>query len=242
MALAGNQARIFINNVDLSAVASTLDVETSTGEYDATVLASTVMEYRPGLNEGSIAVNGFFDGVDNGTEKALYDALGANSKLVAAVLDFSSLPAPAYVCEDASNMGMTWNSPTDGLITINGTFKGKQGLKRGKILHYNVNRSATGILTARQIPGVLTNSTGKMFLVFHKYTGSLTGNLTAAVQSSVNGSTGWANEASFSFATLGAQSAVLTSPLGEYFTINLTSLGGASTVNLSLIVVIDGLT
>lgn len=242
MALAGNQARIFIDNVDLSCVTSTLNVETTTGEYDATVLCSDVMEYRPGLNQGGITIDGFFDGVDGGTEEALYAALGAATKIVGAVFDFSSLPAPAYVIEQAANMELSWSSPTDGLITMNGSFKGKEGLKRGKITHYDTSRGATGVLSAGQIPGTLTTSTGRLIVVFHGYTGSLSGAVTGAVQSSANGTSGWGNEASFSFALPGAQGFALTSPLGEYFTINLTSLGGATTVRLSLIVVVDNVT
>lgn len=242
MALAGNKARIFIDNVDLSGVTSQLDVETSTGEYDATVLTSTVMEYRPGLNEGSISINGFFDGVDGGTEEALYNALAAASKTVVAIFDYTTLPAPAYTCEGASNMGLTWSSPTDGLITINGSFKGSGGIKRSKMSHYNTLRTSTGLLSATQIVGTQTTSTGRITVVFHSYTGTLTGNVTMAVQSSANGTSGWGNEATFSFAAPGSQSAALTTPLGEYFTINLTSLGGATGVRLSLIVSVDDVT
>jgi hypothetical protein len=242
MALAGNQARIFIDSVDLSCVTSTLNVESTTGEYDATVLCSEVMEYRPGLSQGGITIDGFFDGVTAGTEAALYAALGATNKIVGAVFDFSNIPAPAYMIENASNMNMSWNSPTDGLITMNGSFKGKEGLKRGKILNYNVSRGATGLMTAGQIPDTLTTSTGRIFLVFHSYTGALSGNVTATVQSSANGTSGWGNEASFTFALPGAQAAALTTPLGEYFAVNITSLGGATTVNFSLIVVVDDVT
>jgi len=242
MALAGNQARVFIDGVDLSCITATLDVESTTGEYDATVLCSTVMEYRPGLSQGGITIDGFFDGVDGGTEEALYEALGASNKIVGAIFDYSNIPAPAYIIENASNMGLSWTSPTDGLITINGSFKGKEGMKRGKILNYNVSRGATGLMTAGQIPGTLTTSIGRIFLVFHGYTGALSGNVTAVVQSSANGTSGWGNEASFTFAAPDAQGAALTTPLGEYFTVNLTSLGGATTVNLSLIVVVDDVT
>ena len=242
MALAGNQARIFLDNVDLSCVASSLNVETTTGEYDATTLCSDVMEYRPGLNQGTITLDGFFDGVDAGTEEALYNALGASTKMVAAIFDYSNLPAPSYVIEAGSNMGLTWSSPTDGLITINGSFKGRLGLKRAKILQYKVVRGATGLLTAMQIPGTLTTSTGRAYLFFHEYTGTLSGNVTAALQSSANGTSGWGNEGTFSFTAPGAQAVAITTPLGEYFNLNITSLGGATTATFSVIVVIDNVT
>lgn len=243
MALAGNNARIFLDGVDLSAVTSTLNVETTVGEYDATTLVSTVTESRPGLNQGTISIDGFFDGVlPGGQEAALYNALAASSKIVAAVFDFENLPSPAYVIENASNMGLTWSSPSDGLITINGSFKGRLGVKRGKITHYRNPRSATGILPTAQVPGVLTTSQGRAFAFFHSYTGTLTGNVTANLQSSATGAGGWANEASFSFATIGAQAQAFSTPLGPYFSLDVTSLGGATSVAVSLILVVDNVT
>lgn len=243
MALAGNQARVFLDSVDLSCVTSSLNVETTTGEYDATTLCSTVMEYRPGLNQGSIGLDGFFDGVGTGGEEAaLVAALGATNKNVAAIFDFQSLPAPAYVIENGSNMSMTWSVPTDGLITINGSFKGKEGVKRGKVLHYQASRGATGILTAQQIVGVTGTDVGRAILFFHGYTGSLSGPLTATVQSSADGVGSWVTEGSFSLNNPGSQGVAITTPTGEYFALNITSLGGATTVSVSLIVVIDGIT
>lgn len=242
-ALAGNQARIFLNGVDLSCVTSSLNVETTTGEYDATTLCSTVMEYRPGLNQGTIAIDGFFDGVGTGGEEAaLVAALGATNKNVVAIFDYQNLPAPAYIIENGSNLNMTWSVPTDGLITINGSFKGKEGVKRSKLLHYQSSRSATGLLTAQQIPGTLTTSTGRAVLFFHGYTGTLTGPLTATVQSSATGAGGWATEGTFSLDNPGSQGVAITTPAGEYFALNITSLGGATTVSVSLVVVIDGIT
>ena len=243
MAVPGNQARIFLDSVDLSCVTSSLNVKTTTGEYDATTLCSTVMEYRPGLNQGTISLDGFFDGVESGgAEEALVAALAAANKNVTAIFGYQDLPAPAYTIEGASNMGLTWSVPTDGLVTINGSFKGKGGVKRSKILYHQSSRSATGILTARQIPGTLTTSTGRAILYFHGYTGSLSGPLTATVQSSANGTSGWANEGSFSLDLPGSQGVAITTPAGEYFTLNITSLGGATTVSVSLVVVIDGIT
>jgi hypothetical protein len=243
MTLAGNNARIFLDGVDLSAVTSTLNVETTVGEYDATTLVSTVTESRPGLNQGTITIDGFFDGVLPGQqEAALYDALGASNKIVAALFDYKVLPAPAYVIDNASNMGLTWSSPSDGLITINGSFKGKLGVKRGKITHYRTTRNAVGLTTGVQIPGVLTSSQGKAFLFFHSYTGSLTGSLTANLQTSATGAGGWGTEANFSLSALGAQSRSFTTPLGPYFALDITSLGGATSVVISLILVVDNVT
>jgi hypothetical protein len=238
-ALAGNKARIFLNEVDLSCVTSTLTVEQTVGEYDATTLCSNVMEYRPGMSQGGISIDGYFNGVVDGEEVALYNALGANNKTAVAIFDYTALPCPAYVAENASNLGLTHTSPTDGLITMNGTFKGREGVRRGKMLFYKAVRSATGLATAVQNVGVTTSSTGRIFCFLHGWTGSRTGNITFDIKTSANGTTGWASEASFTFSGKGASAASLSTPAGPYFNIDVTSLGGTSSVTISVVVIKD---
>ena len=238
-ALAGNKARILLSGVDLSCVTSTLNIEQTTGEYDASTLCSETMEYRPGMSQGGISIDGYFDGVEDAEEKALYDALSSNTKIVGAILDYTALPSTAYVIENASNLGLTHTSPTDGLITMNGSFKGREGMRRGKVLYYKLNRTATGQATAVQNVGVTTADTGRIFVFLTDWTGTRSGNITMDVQTSANGTSGWSTEASFSFNAKDAKSAALSSPAGAYFNVNVTSLGGTTGVTFTVIVVID---
>lgn len=238
-ALAGNKARILLSGVDLSCVTSTLKVDQTVGEYDSTTLCSDVMEYRPGMSQGGISIDGYFHGVIAGEEEALYSALNSTNKIVGAIFDYTALPCPAYVIENAGNFGLTHSSPTDGLITINGTFKGKEGVRRGKVLFYKTVRSATGLATAVQNVGVTTASTGKIFAFLTGWTGTRSSNITFDVKTSANGTTGWSTEASFVFNSKDAKSAVLTTPAGPYFNIDVTSLGGTTSITLTIVVVID---
>lgn len=243
MALQGNQSRIFLNGVDLSCVTSQLTVENTTDEFDASTLCSTVMEYRPGSGRGSIGIEGYFDGVETGqAENALYTALAASDKIVAAMLDFSAVPAPAYILENASNLGMTWASPADSLLTMNGKFQASLGLKRGSLLIYKSARTSTGIGAVAELTGVTTSSTGRLYVFLTDFAGTIGSNVAVSLQTSANGTSGWATEQTFSFAAKGALAAPLTTPAGRYFALNVTGLGGATSATLSLIVVIDGLT
>lgn len=239
MTIAGNKARILMDSVNLSCITATLDIEQSVVEYDNTTLCSTAMEYLPGYSQGSIGVNGYFEGVETGEESRLYAALGAKDKTVAAILDYTLLPAPAYVIENASNLGMTWGSPTDGLITMNGSFKGDVGMRRGRVIAYDVTRNAIGNTTAVQLPGVITTSTGRVFGFLTAFAGTRTTPITLTVQTSANGTTGWTSEGILSYTALGAHALNITTPVGPYFNINVTSLGGATSVTFTVIVVID---
>lgn len=244
MPLKGSAARLFLEGNDLSCITTELTVETTTSEYEAITLCSEMGEYVPGINNGTINLNGYFKGahIATGEETHLYAALGAANKSVAAIFNYTTLPAPAYTLENASNINLVYTAPMDGLIAMTGGFKGEQGMKRGFLTHYKVTKSATGVGTAVQIPGTLVTSTGKAFVFIQGIGGTRTDPIVVTLQSSANGTTGWATEATFSFEGLGASCQYFTAPAGAYFTYNVTDLGGATSVVISMIVIVDAVT
>lgn len=240
MTIRGTEARIFMDGVDLSCVTANLGVETTTGEYDATVLCSTALGYVPGMvNNGTITLSGYFV---NAEETALYNAISATNKTVAAIFDYSNLPAPAYCLQSATNYNLTHKAPTDNLITIDGAFKSKLPMKRGLLGFYKTVISATGTSAAVQIPGTLVSHSGKFFVFVQAIGGTASTPILFNIQSSANGSTGWASEAAFSFSAVGADVKDFTTPAGAYFSIATTSLGGATSYTVSVVFVIDTLT
>ena len=241
--LKGTAARLLLNDYDLSCSTSQLNVEANTGEYDHTSLCSDAQEFVPGLNGGSISLNGFFEtaSTTTGEEYRLYDALAAATKIVAAIFDYTNLPAAAYVIEGASNFEMTHTAPYDGLVALSGSFRGTSGLRRGLAIYYQKSLTATGGSTAVQIPGTLVSSTGRVVVFLHSHTGSLT-TATVALESSANGSTGWASEATLNFTADGAKAAAFTTPAGAYFRLNVTSMGGTTGLVLTCVVIVDNVT
>jgi hypothetical protein len=244
MPLKGSAARLFLEGNDLSCITTELTVEATTGEYEAITLCSEMGEYVPGINNGTIGLNGYFKGANiaTGEETHLYAALGATTKSVAAIFDYTTLPAPAYTLQNASNVNLTYTAPMDGLIAMNGSFKGKEGMKRGLLTHYKVTKTTATQGTAVQIPGTLVSSTGKAFVFIQGIGGTRTTPITVTLESSANGTTGWAVEANYSFTGLGASCQSFTAPAGAYFTYNVTDLGGATSVVVSMIVIVDAVT
>lgn len=238
----GTDVRVFINELDVSGDTAEVSMESTVEEYESATLTSTIADYSPGINSGQININGYVNGVEAGFENSLRQALATSGNIVMMVLDFQNLPAPTFVCENAHENGLTWTMPVDGLITIEGAFKAKSGVKRGKMLQYKTVRSATGGGTAGQLVGALTTMSGKGYVVLHSVTGTQSTPITAKIQSSANGTSGWADEASFSFSDVGAQAVAITTPAGEYFRLDVTSLGGATSATLSWVVSLDGLT
>ena len=240
MTIRGTEARIFMDGVDLSCVTANLGVETTTGEYDAVVLCSTAMEYVPGMvTNGTITLSGYFSGVE---ENALYSAINASNKVVAAIFDYSNLPAPAYCLEAATNYNLTHKAPTDNLITIDGAFKSKKPMKRGLLGFYKTTITTTGTSAAVQIPGTLISHSGKFFVFLQAIGGTRTTPILFGIQSSANGTTGWTSEATFSFTGVGASVKDFTTPAGSYFSIATTNLGGATSYTVSVVFVVDTIT
>lgn len=238
----GTDVRVFINELDVSGDTAEVSVETTVEEYEAATLTSEIADYSPGINSGQININGYFNGVEDGFEDSFRQALGSATNLVMMLADFQNLPCPAYVCENAYNLNMVWTMPVDGLITIDGAFKAKRGVKRGKLLQYKTTYSSTGLGTSLQLVGVTSGMPGKAYVVVHSVGGTQTTPITLKVQSSANGTSGWSDKASFSFAAPGAQAIEVASPTGEFFGINITSLGGATSALISFVLSFDGLT
>ena len=241
----GTECRIFISQYDFSAVTSGFSVETTVGEIESATLTSTVADYAPAMNGGAINIEGYFyNPAPTGEEGVLYATLGDPNKIVAAIFDYQNLPASAYVIEGAYNNAMSWSAPSDGLIQMSGAFRGADGLKRGKLMQYKTARTATGAGAAVRLVGTLTSHVGRMIVFVHSTAGTQTSPLTLKIQSSANGTSGWADEASFSFASPapGAQGADLATPVGEYFNVNITSMGGLTSATISFILTVNGLT
>lgn len=240
MTIRGTEARLFLDAVDLSCVTANLSVEVAVGELEAVTLCSTAMEYVPGQqNSGTIGVSGYFVKAE---EEALYNAVNATNKNVAAIFDYTNLPAAAYCLQSATNYNLVHKAPADNLITMDGGFKSKLPMKRGLLGYYKTTISAVGTSAAVQIPDTLTTHSGKFFVFLHAIGGTASTPILFNIQSSANGTTGWASEASFSFSAIGSGVKDFSTPAGSWFSISTTSMGGATSYTVSVIFVVDTLT
>lgn len=242
----GTEVRLFISGLDFSAVTAGLEIDNTVTEIESATLTSVMADYSPTVADGKIMVDGYFVGVDAGEEEStMYGAMANPTKIVAAVLDYQNLPCPAYVIENAFGNEMTWSAPVSELIRMNGSFHGKTGMKRGLLAQYKTSRAALAAGTAVQIPGVLSTMGIRAYAFVHSVVGTQSSAITFKIQNSANGTSGWTDKATFSFGTSetpGAKAAAITSPTGEFFNLNVTSLGGATSFTVSWILSVTGLT
>jgi len=201
------------------------------------VLTSTVREYAPGTTEVDLSINGYLEGIDGGSEEALNTALDAGDQHAALILDYSTIPAPTYIIENAFNNGITWTAPFDGLMTVNGSVRGRAGGKRGFTTIYNASASGTGSTTGVQVSTIANTDTGKAFLFLHGVTGTISSNVVISIQSSADNST-WDTIATFTLSQVTSAVSTVTFT-GPYIRANVTSLGGTTAINYSVCVVED---
>lgn len=231
----GNQVRILYDYFDLSVTTSEFELQSSVTEYESAVLTDTGMSYAPGTTELILTMNGYFDGVDGGSEEVLNVALEDGDRHVGLVLDYSNLPASFYVIENAFNVDLTWSAPFDGLMTVNGSLKGRVGGHRGRLVYYNETSAATGAEASRQVSGLLNGDTGKAYMFLHGWTGTRSGNIVIEIQSSPDNST-WTTIATFTLTEARSQVASVTYT-GAYVRANVSSMGGTTQLNYSVGVV-----
>ncbi len=233
----GTQARVFYSYFNLSASTSEVELSMTANELEKDVLTSTVREYAPGTTEIDMTINGYLEGIDGGSEEVLNTALDAGDQHVALILDYSTIPAATYVIENAFSNGLTWTSPFDGLMTVNGSVRGSAGGKRGYTTIYNASASGTGATTGVQVSTIANADTGKVFLFLHAATGTISTNVVINIESSIDNST-WGSIGTFTMDAVTSTVDTVTFT-GPYIRANVTSLGGASAITYSMCVVED---
>ena len=233
----GTQARVLYSYFNLSGSTSEVELNMTANELEKDVLTSTVREYAPGTTEIDMSINGYLEGIDGGAEEALNTALDAGDQHVALILDYSTLPAATYVIENAFNNGIDWSAAFDGLMTVNGSVRGSAGGKRGYLTIYANDASGTGATTGVQVSTIADTDTGKGFLFLHSATGTISTNVVIDIESSADNST-WDSIGTFTMSAVTSAVDTVTFT-GPYIRANVTSLGGATAINFSMVVVED---
>lgn len=245
MAIKGtNQAILvdeFIFNADTSSVSTSIEV----AELDVTNIASTAMGYIPGLPTWRMVQNGYWTGADaDGVADELHDRLGTTGAQIAHLPDRTSNGTPAYVLPDAFNANLPIEAPVDGVITMTGEWAASAGGHRGELITYNETISATGAGTPIDL-GSAGSSGGYAYLFVHQIDDDASGTSTNTdidVESSTTEGGTYASEGTFTFSATGGFALTLSGTVNRWVQFNTTDLGGATSLEVSLIAVVTGVT
>lgn len=241
----GNAQAILVDEFIFNADTSSVSTAITAAELPVSNIASTAMEYIPGLTEWRITQSGYFAGGDaDGIADELHDRLGATGAQVCHILDRTTNGNFAYVIPDAFNASLPISAPADGLITMDGEWAASDGGKRGRCVAYNATISATGAGTSIDF-GSAGSSGGYAYLFLHTIDGDASGTSTNTdidVESSATEGGTYASEGTFTASATGGFALALSGTVNRWIRFNTTDLGGATSLTATLIVCITGVT
>lgn len=245
MATKGTSQAVLVDEFIFNAATSSVSLAISVAEHDQTNIASSAMEYTPGLPEWRLTQNGYFVGGNaDGFADELHDRLGATGAQVAHLPDRTSTNTPAYVIPDAFNAALPIDAPVDGLITMSGEWAASAGGHRGKLITYNTTITSVAPGTSIDL-GSAGSAGGHAYLFVHAIDGSVNGTSTDTVinvgSSATEGGT-YDVESTFTFSATGGYARTMTGTVNRWLRINTTDLGGATSVAVTAIVVVTNVT
>lgn len=135
---------------------------------------------------------------------------------------------------------MTYNNATDTLITLAGKWVASNNFYAGLWINDNETVDATGATTEYDF-GAATSNGGKAYLLVHSITGTAT-SATIDVESSATSGSGHASEGTFTFSAVGVYPLSLSGTVNRYIQANVTDLGGADDITISILVCLADIT
>ena len=241
MAVHGRYAQVLVDQFNLSGVSNSLQLQLGLTTLDATNFESTDLDSVVGPAQATLTHAGYFHGKTTGLEQALYNRRTTPAN-VAALFGTHVVACPAYVLQQSYANRLNVNAPANGLIAVDGVWPGGSagGIKRGRRI-FSGTIAATGAQTGQDLAAA--GSAGGYAWLFVTGIAGAAVNAEITVESDSDPGFGTAaEEGSFTFSAVGSAQVALTGTIGRYLRANCVSLGGATSVTVTLIVAVDGVT
>jgi hypothetical protein len=241
MAVKGTLARLLVDQWDFSCETSGIDLTLAMNEEDVTSLCDTAAVNAPTLTGIKIAHNGYIQQVKTPgyIEQELYNRMGVQGVYVAALFGIDVPDCPAYILDNTFGANMEILAPAKGILTLNGAWGEGDGGHRG-IRAYDAVASATGPQTAIDL-GAAGVAGGEAFLFVQAITGAAA-NATIQVQSSTTSGGTYTTLGTFTISGVGSFEVDFTGAVNRWVRLNVTSLGGATGLDMVAVVCVHGVT
>lgn len=248
MAVKGTNARILVDEFDLSCETATVQMSNAISEEDVTTLCSTAAEYTPILASMSINEDGYMSStvVPGSFEKVLYDRMGVEGSYVAALFGTDNPVCPAYILENTFGATMEIGAPALSVITLNGTWGQGKGGRRGNViagLPAGVTITATGNQTPVDFGLPAGVNGGEAYLFVQAVTGTLTSASFIVQHCATVGGT-YTTLGTFTVPApgLGKYKVSFAGAVNQFIRLNAASMGGATGIKVVCIVCVKGVT
>jgi hypothetical protein len=199
----GKGTVVYLGGYDVSGIlnASTTSITYDTAEV--TTYPSLAKEYIPGMDDGTVSLGGYLD-VDPdgaGAELSLADRIAAMEGVQQGVLIYPGGGEALGAWGKAAAGILTSHAvegPVDGAVTLDAEIQANNGVRPVTGLHVMGARTATGNGSA--VDSGISGGTaygGEAYLQVSAASGTGSPTLDAKVQGSADGSSGWADLATF---------------------------------------------
>lgn len=233
--------RLLVDQFDMSADTAGLNLSLAAEAIEAPALQASAAQYIGGNAKGTIEQNGYWNGGAAGLiDNEIYSRLGTETPCIVSVcFDTTAVGNPAYTQQTTWASQMNIDAPVDGLLAMANKFEDLTS--RGLCVAHGTI-SATGGQTIIDFGTAGTNGAWAALHV-RAITGTAT-NATFTVQHSTT--LGFGSPSTLiSFTALsavGAQVATAAGSVNRYIRLNCTSLGGATSLAVTAIVGVTGVT
>jgi hypothetical protein len=236
----GTESSIYVDEFLFDAYTSQIDMNITVDSGETDNLASDAHEYIPLLSSMEITQNGYMEGFDAGDFQAeLHDRLATTGVVVTLLFGTADTDCPAYIIPNSFASAMEFSSPTNGVMTLNGTWAQSNQGRRG-IRIYSGTISATEDQTPVDLGAAGTD--GGLF-VLHVTT--ITGSATDAVlklQSCATVDGSYDDEATITFSDVDGYTETMSGTVNRYVQLTCTDLGGATSFAVVAIACVNGVT
>lgn len=238
----GINTRVLMGGYLLSSQTNSAAITATLDRVETTPFEAAGKEYVTLPPSSEVGINGYmaFD-TANGTtfEKRLHTAIDTADTVGVIYYETAVAGSPGYVLPGAYTDNMQIQSPTDGVITLTGSFASDTGLRRGMAV-YSGTISATGGTAAVDI-GAAGSAGGYAYLFVTTETGTGT-NADIDIESATSAGGTYASEGTFTFNGVGAVAVTLSGTVNRWLRLNCTDLGGATSWVVTCIACVSGVT
>lgn len=158
MSVHGKNARVYVDQYDLSSTLKKADPSATVDKHDTTCFGANSKTFDPGLKDGTLALSGLFTGTAGETDQVLQNALGSSTGNV--VSQFPNTDAIGYPARllKARETSFKCNQAVADLVMVDGEIQADGGIQFGVSLH--AKGTETGAGSSASVDNSASSATG----------------------------------------------------------------------------------
>jgi hypothetical protein len=231
--MVGNYNKVFVATYDLSAYLHTVTSENTVEPLDTTTFGRAARTYIAGQRDGTLTVEGLFDGASTAADAALSGALGVDNQLVCVVFSGASGSIAGNRALILQSEAISYGVPSEvgGLVGSVASFQADDGLHGGIALD-DFKAYTTTTTGPEQDHGGATTKGGVAQLHILSVGGS-TPTCDVTIEHSTTSGSGFTTLATFAQATANTSERVtIAGTINQYTRLQVTLGGGSPSFTL----------